>query len=169
MTCHPRAENYGHRTPPGPCVPHGGTPEAPQYPLTPWGWHALRAGVWHCRRRVVAPVAPQYPLTPLGGTLSWQGYGFVVAVSCRRVVAPVAPVPNCVAPAKSPPVPAYNVPAGHSHWSLRVSDAGGSRRSYRNGRGSLCRGRGHPLPQDPRAPKVVGGGDAWLEPGAQRA
>jgi hypothetical protein len=78
VTCHPREKNYGHRTPPGPCVPHGGTPEAPnrrrrvvapgahQYPLTPSGWHALRAGVWHRRRRVV-----------------------VVAVSCRHVVAPV--------------------------------------------------------------------------------
>jgi hypothetical protein len=36
----------------------------------PLGWHALRAGVW------------------LSG-------GFIVVVSCRRVVAPVAPVPNC--------------------------------------------------------------------------
>jgi hypothetical protein len=61
-------------------------------------------------------------------------------------------------------VPAYNVAAGHSRWSirLRVSDAGGSRRSYRNGRVWLCRGRGHPLPQ--RALRVVGVGDAWLEP-----
>jgi hypothetical protein len=37
VTCYPREKNYGHRTPPGPCVPHGGTPEAPN------------------RRRVVAP------------------------------------------------------------------------------------------------------------------
>jgi hypothetical protein len=57
-----QGKNYGHRTPPGPCVPHGGTPEAPdrrrrvvapggmpQYPLTPSGWHALRPGVWHRR------------------------------------------------------------------------------------------------------------------------
>ena len=78
-----QGENYGHRTPPGPCVLHGGTPEAlnrrhrvvapeaPQYPLTPSGWHALRAGVWQCRRRVG-----------------------VVAVSCGRVVALVAAVPR---------------------------------------------------------------------------
>jgi hypothetical protein len=57
VTCYPREKNNGHRTPPGPCVPNGGTPEAPnrhlcvvapgasQYPLTPSGWHALRAGV----------------------------------------------------------------------------------------------------------------------------
>jgi hypothetical protein len=63
VTCHPKGENFGDRTPPGPCVPHGGTPEAPnlrrrvvapvapQYPLTPSGWHALRAGVWHRHRR----------------------------------------------------------------------------------------------------------------------
>ena len=59
--------------PPGPCVPHGGTPEAP-----------------HRHRRVVAPEVPQYPLTPSGGTLSWQGSGIVVVVSssslCRVVV-----------------------------------------------------------------------------------
>jgi hypothetical protein len=47
----------------------GVAPVAPQCPLTPSGWHALRAGVWHRHRRVG-----------------------VVAVSCRRVVAPVAPV-----------------------------------------------------------------------------
>jgi hypothetical protein len=29
VTCNPRGENNGDRTPPGPCVPHGGTPAAP--------------------------------------------------------------------------------------------------------------------------------------------
>jgi hypothetical protein len=33
VTCHPREKTYGDRTPPGPCVPHGGTPVAPQCPL----------------------------------------------------------------------------------------------------------------------------------------
>ena len=36
--------------------------------------------------------------------------------------------------AKIPSVPAYNVAGGRSCWSLRGSDAGGSTRSYRNGR-----------------------------------
>ena len=44
-----------------------------------------------------------------------------------------------ITPAKNPSVPAYNerenVVAGHSRrGSLRVSNAGGSRRSYKNGR-----------------------------------
>jgi hypothetical protein len=38
-----------------------------------------------------------------------------------------------------------------------VSDAGGSKRSYKNGRVQLFRGRGHPLPQGP--PKSSVGGD----------
>jgi len=66
VTCHHRQKNYGHRTPPCPCCPHSGPPVVPQYPLTPSGWHALRAGVWHRCRRVVAPVAPQCPLVPSG-------------------------------------------------------------------------------------------------------
>jgi hypothetical protein len=44
--------------------------------------------------------------------------------------------------------------------SARKNDTGRSRSSYRNGRVLLCRGREHPLPDG--APKVVGGGDAWL-------
>ena len=49
---------------------------------------------------------------------------------------------------------------GHSRQGhLRVSDAGGSRRSYRNGRASaVAEG----------APKVVGGGVSWLAPVIQR-
>jgi len=43
VTCHPKGKNYGHRTPPGPCLHHGGMPETPNR-----------------RRRVVAPGAPQY-------------------------------------------------------------------------------------------------------------
>jgi hypothetical protein len=33
VTSHPRGKNYGDRTPPGPCVPHGGTPVALLPPL----------------------------------------------------------------------------------------------------------------------------------------
>jgi hypothetical protein len=96
VTC---PKKYGNRTPPGPCVPHGGT---------------LR------RRRVV------YQITP----------------------------------AKNPSVP---VAAGHSgRGSLRVSDAGGSRRSYRNGRVDSA------VVESTLFPKVVGGGDAWLAPVVQR-
>ena len=93
-----------YRTPPGPCVPHGGT---------------LR------RRRVV----------------------------------------YLVAPAKNPPVPA-NVAAGHSRRGhLRVSDAGGSRRSYRNGRASAV-AEGTPFPEGP--PKSSVGGGSLLAPVIQR-
>ena len=153
MTCHPRGENYGHRTTPSPCVPHGGTPEAPnrrrrvvgpgapQYPLTPSGWHALRAGAWHRCRRVV-----------------------VVAVSCRRVVAPVAPVPNCPSQDStcarlqcSCKSQSLEQPAGERDW--RVEEVLQERPCF-------CGGRGHPLPQG--GPRVVGGGDAWLESVIQR-
>jgi len=96
---------------------------------------ALKAGVWHRRRRVN-----------------------VIAVSCRCVVAPVAPVTE-IAPAKDPPVPAYNVAAGHSQWSLRVSDVGGSRRSYRNGRASAV---AEAIPFPKGTPKSsVGGTPGW--------
>jgi hypothetical protein len=53
-----QGKNCGHRTPPGPCVPHGGTPEAPQHPLTPSGLHALRAGVW--RERALLGTTPGF-------------------------------------------------------------------------------------------------------------
>jgi hypothetical protein len=129
VTCHPRGKNYGHRTPPGPCVPHGGTPEA-----------------------------PQCPLTPQGGTLSEQGSGIVVVVvvvSCPSACGACTKLPQ----PRGPPVPAYNVAAGHSRWSLRVSDAGGSRRSYRNGRASAV-AEGTPFPKGP--PKSsVGGTPGW--------
>jgi hypothetical protein len=77
-----------------------------------------------------------------------------------------------MASAKGPPVQAYNVAAGHSRWStyhaptlpavpscaradhspggLRVSDAGGSRRSYRNGRASAV-AEGTPTPRGPQS------------------
>jgi hypothetical protein len=92
--CHPREKNYGHRTPPGSCLPHGGTPEAPH---------------------------------PRGGTLSEQGPGIVVVVSCG-VVAPVEPVPKCPSQGSS-----ASLQCSCRSQSL-VSDAGGSRRSYWNGR-----------------------------------
>ena len=60
-------------------------------------------------------------------------------------------VPSC--PSQESTCASHNVAAGHSRQGhLRVSDAGGSRRSHRNGRASaLSRG----------APKVVGGGVSW--------
>ena len=64
-----------------------------------------------------------------------------------------------MAPAKSPSVPAYNVAAGHSRWSLRVSDAGGSRRSYRNGRASAV-AEGTSFPQG-TPESSVGGTPGW--------
>ena len=85
-----QGENYGHRTPPGPCVPHGGTPEAPNR-----------------RLRVVAP-RPQYPSPHQGGTLSEHGSGIVVVVSssCRVVVSQRLWRLYQIAPAKGPPVQA---------------------------------------------------------------
>jgi hypothetical protein len=60
VTCHPREKNYGDRTPPAPCVPHGGT-----------------------------PVAPQCPLSSRGDTLfSEQGPGIVVVLSCTKMPQP---------------------------------------------------------------------------------
>ena len=53
VTSHPREKNYV-RSPPVPGFPHVVAPLAPQYPLTPSGWHALREGAWHRRRRVVS-------------------------------------------------------------------------------------------------------------------
>ena len=64
---------------------HVVVPEAPQYPLTPSGWHALRAGVWHRRRR--------------RRVVSWRLWRLYQ-----------------IAPAKGPPLPAYNVAASHSCW-----------------------------------------------------
>ena len=69
------------------------------------------------------------------------------SLSCR--------VPSC--PSQESICASLNVAAGHSRQGhLRVSDAGGSRRSYRNGRAKFCSCRGHPLSRG--APKVVGGG-----------
>jgi len=51
-----------------------------------------------------------------------------------------------VAPAKNPPMPAYNVPAGHSRQG---SGAGGPRRSYRNVRASAV-AEGTPFPEGPQ-------------------
>jgi hypothetical protein len=60
VTCHPRGENYGDRTQPGPCVPHGRT-----------------------------PVTPQCPLPSRGDALfSEQGPGIVVVVSCTKLSQP---------------------------------------------------------------------------------
>jgi hypothetical protein len=57
VTCHPREKNYGDRTPPGLCVPHGRT-----------------------------PVALQCPLPSQGDALfSEQGPGIVVVVSCTKL------------------------------------------------------------------------------------
>jgi hypothetical protein len=85
-------------------------PGAPRYPPTPSGWHALRAGVWHRRRRVG-----------------------VVAVSCRYAVEPVVPVPNC--PSQGSTCSSLQCSCkSQSLERLRVSDAGGSRRSYGTGR-----------------------------------
>jgi hypothetical protein len=42
-----------------PRFPPRRSPCGASVPLTPSGWHALRAGAWHRRRRVVAPVAPE--------------------------------------------------------------------------------------------------------------
>ena len=96
-----RGKKYVNRTPPGPCVPHGGT----------------------LRRR-------------------------------RRVV-------YLVAPAKNPSMPAsYSVAAGHSRRGhIRVSDAGGSRRSYRNGRAAAV-AEGTPFPEGPPE-SSVGGVPGW--------
>ena len=53
-------------------------------------------------------------------------------------------------------MPAYNVPAGHSRrGSVRVSDAGGSRRSYRNGRVDSAVAESTSFPKGP--PKSWGG------------
>ena len=53
-----QGKNYGDRSPPGPCVPLGGTPAAPVPPPLS-GWRALfSAGAWHRRRRVVYQIAP---------------------------------------------------------------------------------------------------------------
>ena len=60
MTCHPRGKNYGDRTPPGPDVPHGGTPVAPQCPLPSRG----------------------------DALLSEQGPGIVVVMSCTKLPQP---------------------------------------------------------------------------------
>ena len=73
-------------------------------PPHPSGWHALRAGAWHHRRRIV-----------------W----------CR-VVAPVAAVPNCPSQGSICDSLQCNC-RSQSLEHLRVSDAGGSRRSDRNG------------------------------------
>ena len=91
---------------------------------------------------------PTRPIVPHGGTLRR-----------RRVV-------YLVAPAKNPPAPVYNVAAGHSRRGhLRVSDAGGSRRSYRNGRASAV-AEGTPFPRGPKS-RLWGGG-SWLAPIIQR-
>ena len=64
-------------------------------------------------------------------------------------------VPSC--PSQESICASLNVAAGHSRQGhFRVIDAGGSRRSYRNGRAKFCSCRGHPLSRG--APKVVGGG-----------
>jgi len=57
VVCHPRGKNYGDRTPPVPCVPHGGTPAA----------------------LVVCLNAP----SPLGVTRSSQSRGLASSSSCR--------------------------------------------------------------------------------------
>ena len=54
----PPRENNGFRSPPAPGFAQGVAPVAPQCHLTPSGWHTLRAGAWHRRRRVVASVVP---------------------------------------------------------------------------------------------------------------
>jgi hypothetical protein len=40
--CFDRGNNFGDRTTPGPCVPHGGKPVAPQGPLPSRGHHRRR-------------------------------------------------------------------------------------------------------------------------------
>jgi hypothetical protein len=60
-----------------------------------------------------------------------------------------------IAPAKSPPMQAYDVAASHSRWSLQVSDVGGSRKSYRNGRASAV-AEGTPFPKGPPESSVGG-------------
>ena len=54
----PPRENNGFRSPPAPGFAQSVAPVAPQCHLTPSGWHTLRAGAWHRRRRVVASVVP---------------------------------------------------------------------------------------------------------------
>ena len=77
---------------------------------------------------------------------SEQGPGIVVVVSCTKLPPPRIHL-----------VPAYNLAAGNSRRSsLRVSDAGGSRRSYRNGRVDSAVAESTPFP------KVVGWGNPWL-------
>jgi hypothetical protein len=93
----------------------------------------------------------------------------VVDVSCRRVVAPVAPVTNC--PSQGSTCASLQCSCkSQSLERLRVSDAGGSRRSYRNGRASaVAEGiAGITFPKGP--PKSsVGGTPGWnLLPSARR-
>ena len=93
------------------------------------------AGVWHRGRRVV-----------------------IIAVSCRRVVAPVAPVPNCPSQDStcarlqcSCKSQSLEQPAGERDWRVEEVLQEGP---------CFCGNRGHPLPQG--APIVVGRGDGRL-------
>jgi len=85
-----QGKKYGDRTPPGPCVPHGGMSAAPKCPLPSRG-EAL---------------------------LSEQGPGIVVVVSCTKLPQPkiIATVYSEVYPSDMPPLLARLEP---SHEYIR--------------------------------------------------
>ena len=151
MTCHPRGKKYGHRTPPGPCVemaerlrrsapsPLGGaelfSEQGPGivvvvvYQITPAKNPSVPAyncrGLWHSSSpsarsflRSPSPPSPSFTQSPSPPRLLVRD-GQTSPQRPRLIVS------------------RSTVAAGHSRpGSFRVSDAGGSRRSYRNSRAS---------------------------------
>jgi hypothetical protein len=79
VTCHAREKNCGGRTPPGPCVPHGGTPAAPECPL-PSRCVCFECSIGKQKKPILFKVTE-----PVTG--SFQSRGLASSSSCR--------VPNC--------------------------------------------------------------------------
>jgi hypothetical protein len=78
--------------PPGPYDPHSVTPEVPQDPLTPSGWHALRAGVWHPRHRFLSSCGSACGACYCGGALAQGGASLLlvaaVTAACTKLPQP---------------------------------------------------------------------------------
>ena len=126
----------------------------PIFAGSPWRERDLARSVRHgwpaIQGKKIRESNPTRPIVPHGRTLRR-----------RRVVFLFTPV-------KNPPVPAYNVAAGHSRRGhLRVSDAGGSRGSYRNCRASAV-AEGTPFPEGPPE-SSVGGAPGWHLSSSARA
>jgi hypothetical protein len=83
----------------------------------------------------------------------------------------VAPVPNCPSQESICASLQCRCRSQSLEQSLRVSDAGGSRRSYRNGRVLLCLGKEHPPPQglgrEHPSKSSVGGTPGWSSASAR--